>query len=122
MATRKEKSKRISYPIAFTTIFTSLSLVATSAHAETGLAAADWILGGGSLVIIVVLVVLAIEWFFLPFAIFGTKDKLNQMIQATRKTNSLLEEILEEMVRSDLNPMGEQSIRAPRRPHGSRWE
>jgi hypothetical protein len=88
--------------ITVTTIFTSLALGAAPARADTTLAAEDLILGGGSLVIIVVLGILVIEWIFLPFAIFGTKDKLNQLVEATKKTNILLEEIIE-TVEPDLN-------------------
>jgi len=54
----------------------------------------DLLAGGVSLVFVLLLVILVIEWIFLPFAIFGTKDKLNQIIDETIKTNELLEEIL----------------------------
>ena len=68
----------------------------------------DLLTGGVSLVILLILVILVIEWIFLPFAIFGTKDKLNQIIAGTNKTNKLLnktnkllEEILGEMIGPD---------------------
>ena len=53
------------------------------------------ILGGGvSLVIMLFvlgfLLVLAILWFLLPFAVFGVKDKLSKVIDQTARTNDLL--------------------------------
>jgi len=103
MATEMNTSKPILYWIALMAIFTSLALGAASAHAEATLAVEDLVVGGGSLVIIVILAVLVIEWIFLPFAIFGTKDKLNQLIEATNRTNILLEEIIE-TVGPDMKP------------------
>ncbi|MDH5517412.1 MAG: hypothetical protein OEY36_06295 [Gammaproteobacteria bacterium] len=48
-------------------------------------------LGGGfGLVVILFLFILAILWFLLPFAIFGTKDKLTELIQESQKTNEQL--------------------------------
>jgi hypothetical protein len=41
-------------------------------------------------VVLVFGLVLAILWFCLPFAVFGTKDKLDQLIAETRKTNEEL--------------------------------
>ena len=41
------------------------------------------------------LFVLAILWFFLPFAIFGTKPKLDALIAEQKKTNQLLAEVRE---------------------------
>nr|MBS0020051.1 hypothetical protein [Gammaproteobacteria bacterium] len=43
-----------------------------------------------TLVVGVFLVILAILWFCLPFAIFGTKAKLNELIVETRRTNEEL--------------------------------
>ncbi len=50
---------------------------------------------GGALYIVGVLFlfVLAVLWFFLPFAIFGTQPKLDKMLAETQKTNALLTEI-----------------------------
>jgi len=48
------------------------------------------------LVIVVFLVVLAILWFFLPFAIFGTKDKLDEIIAQNKEINRLLKIITED--------------------------
>jgi hypothetical protein len=42
---------------------------------------------------ILFIIILLILWFLLPFAIFGTKDKLNDLINETKKTNSQLEKL-----------------------------
>ena len=42
---------------------------------------------------ILFIIILLILWFLLPFAIFGTKDKLNDFINETKKTNSQLEKL-----------------------------
>ncbi len=39
------------------------------------------------------LLCLAILWFILPFAIFGTKKRLDTLIEEAQKTNSLLAKI-----------------------------
>ena len=39
------------------------------------------------------IILLLILWFLLPFAIFGTKDKLNDLINETKKTNYQLEKL-----------------------------
>ena len=72
----------------------------------------DEILVGGISIYFLFVVILAILWFFLPFAIFGTKDKLNQLIDATNRTNILLEEIVE-TGGLDLKPGGEFERRPP---------
>lgn len=46
-------------------------------------------------IVFVFLVVLAILWFLLPFAIFGTKDLIEQQIKEQKETNKLLKLILE---------------------------
>jgi len=49
------------------------------------------LLGGGfGLAVVLFLFVLAILWFLLPFAIFGTKDKLSELIAESKKTNEQL--------------------------------
>ena len=71
----------------------------------------DLLVGGGSLLALVGLVVMAVlvlEWIFLPFAIFGTKDKLDQLIQETSETNNLLEAILAEVAGPDLKSSDER--------------
>ena len=45
------------------------------------------------IVVGVFLIILLILWFLLPFAIFGTKDKLNDLINETKKTNDQLEKL-----------------------------
>jgi hypothetical protein len=59
------------------------------------------LLGGGlgiiGIVIFVFLLALSILWFLLPFAIFGTKDKLNALIAESRQTNAELVRIAAEL-------------------------
>ena len=53
--------------------------------------------GSAGIVIVLFLVVLAILWFLLPFAIFGTKDKLSELISESKRTNDELKAIREEL-------------------------
>ena len=39
------------------------------------------------------LIILALLWFFLPFAIFGTKDKLQELINETIATREAINEL-----------------------------
>ncbi|MBA6396194.1 hypothetical protein [Colwellia sp. BRX10-4] len=56
------------------------------------------LLGGGvGVAVILFLVVLAILWFLLPFAIFGTKDKLSELITESKKTNEQLSALRSEV-------------------------
>ena len=41
----------------------------------------------------VFIILLLILWFLLPFAVFGTKVKLNDLINETKKTNDKLEKL-----------------------------
>ncbi len=82
----------------------------------------EGLLVGGFSIYYLFVIILAVLWFFLPFAIFGTKDRLNQIIDESFKTNRLLEEILDEIARSDLNSVVEEIISAPRRPNSPRLE
>jgi hypothetical protein len=43
------------------------------------------------------LLILAILWFCLPFAVFGTQPRLDELITQAKETNRLLTEIREEM-------------------------
>lgn len=52
-----------------------------------------------TLIGIVFLVVLAILWFLLPFAIFGTKPKLDELLQETKRANDLLCKISSDIAR-----------------------
>ncbi len=54
-------------------------------------------LGGLTIFVVLFLIVLAVLWFLLPFAIFGTKDKLNELINETKRTNEELKKIREEI-------------------------
>ena len=42
---------------------------------------------------ILFIIILLILWFLLPFAVFGTKVKLNDLINETKKTNYQLEKL-----------------------------
>ncbi len=50
---------------------------------------------GLGLLVVLFLVILAILWFFLPFAIFGTKDLIEQQIKEQKETNKLLKQLLD---------------------------
>ncbi len=54
-------------------------------------------LGGFYLIVAIFLFVLAILWFLLPFAIFGTKDKLSELIAENKKTNEQLAALRSEL-------------------------
>jgi hypothetical protein len=57
----------------------------------------DMFSGVLGLVVILFLFVLAVLWFFLPFAIFGTKDKLATLIAESKKTNVELARVVAEL-------------------------
>jgi hypothetical protein len=69
--------------------------------------------GGFGIAIVLFLLVLAILWFLLPFAIFGTKDKLSELIAESKQTNDLLIALRSEVaeIKSQEEPT---SIRASR--------
>jgi hypothetical protein len=48
------------------------------------------------IVIILFLIILGILWFILPFAIFGTKAKLEEIITENKDTNALIKTIIDE--------------------------
>lgn len=52
---------------------------------------------GFGVVVMLFLFLLALLWFLLPFAIFGTKDKLAALIAESRKTNVELARIASEL-------------------------
>lgn len=58
----------------------------------------DLMTGGFGLLLLLFLFVLAVLWFLLPFAIFGTKDKLAEIIAESRKANVELARISAELV------------------------
>jgi hypothetical protein len=43
-----------------------------------------------TVVLAIFLIVLALLWFFLPFAVFGIKDLLTQILKELRTTNAIL--------------------------------
>ena len=51
--------------------------------------------GTVGLFIVIALLVLAVLWFFLPFAIFGTKDILYQILAALKENNQKLDQLIE---------------------------
>ena len=53
--------------------------------------------GGVGLIVALFLLVLAVLWFLLPFAIFGTKDKLAEIIAESKRTNAELTRIASEL-------------------------
>ena len=55
-------------------------------------------LGGIYIGVVIFLVIMAILWFLLPFAVFGTKDKLNQLIAEARTTNQAVRDLTKEVV------------------------
>jgi type II secretory pathway component PulM len=48
--------------------------------------------------LVIFLAIMAILWFLLPFAVFGTKDKLNQLIAEARNTNQAVQELTKEVI------------------------
>lgn len=50
-------------------------------------------LSGVTLLIVLFLLCVAVLWFILPFALFGTKPILRSILRETEKTNALLERI-----------------------------
>lgn len=67
--------------------------------------------GGFGVVVVLFLFLLALLWFLLPFAIFGTKDKLAALIVESKKTNVELARIASELAaaRSELAARKPQS-------------
>jgi hypothetical protein len=49
-------------------------------------------LGGLMVIVWLFLFILAVLWFLMPFAVFGTKGVLKELIAEQKKTNRLLEE------------------------------
>lgn len=45
---------------------------------------------GGTVLITILVLVLAVVWIFLPFAMFGMKPILRDLLQEQRRTNELL--------------------------------
>lgn len=53
--------------------------------------------GGVGLVVVIFLVVLAILWFLLPFAVFGIKDLLKVLVSELRASRAVQMQILAEL-------------------------
>jgi hypothetical protein len=47
------------------------------------------------------LLVLGILWFFLPFAVFGTKPKIDKLLEEAKRANELLAEIKDRLSKQD---------------------
>ncbi len=54
-----------------------------------------------------VLVLVAILWFFLPFAVFGIQSKLEKILMEIRHTNALLNRIARDTTAPDAEPRDE---------------
>lgn len=54
-------------------------------------------IGGLSILWILFLLILGILWFLLPFAIFGTKDRLRDLIEENRRSNQELAAIRKQL-------------------------
>jgi len=52
------------------------------------------------LIVVVFLFVLAVLWFFLPFAVFGIQPKIEKVLAEQQRTNELLAEIKVEIGKS----------------------
>ena len=50
--------------------------------------------GGAYLALVVLCVVIAALWILLPFAVFGMKDLLRDVLKEQRRTNELLHKML----------------------------
>lgn len=55
--------------------------------------------GIGMMIIMIFVVVLAILWFILPFAVFGLKSRMDRILTEIRQTNDLLNENVQYMKR-----------------------
>ena len=54
-------------------------------------------LGGFAIFVYIFLLIVAILWFFLPFAIFGLKSRLDALIASSNKTNAYLKAIRKDL-------------------------
>ncbi|WP_298580624.1 hypothetical protein [uncultured Luteimonas sp.] len=68
---------------------------------------ASLLTGGLGLVVVLFLFVLALLWFLLPFAVFGIKDLLKELIRETRATREVLQATRTEATAArELRPVG----------------
>lgn len=65
---------------------------------------------GGTIgfIVILFLLILAVLWFFLPFAIFGTKEKLDNIKAEIENTNKILRVIANELSARQSNASGSE--------------
>lgn len=54
-------------------------------------------IGGLTYILVIFLLVLSLVWCFLPFAIFGTKPRLDRVIEEQEKTNLWIQELTVEV-------------------------
>jgi F0F1-type ATP synthase membrane subunit b/b' len=73
----------------------------------------DMFSGVLGLIVIFFLFVLAVLWFFLPFAIFGTKDKLAALITESKKTNAELARVVAELAATRAEMAQRRPTQAP---------
>ena len=66
-------------------------------------------LSGTYLFVVLFLVVLANLWFLLPFAVFGTKAKLDSLISEMRKSNAELKALREQLATVSTQTTAESS-------------
>lgn len=70
-------------------------------------------LGGLYLAFLLFLLVVAVLWILMPFAIFGTKDILRELADEQRRTNRLLAALVEQRQAAALPPMASEPKAAP---------
>ena len=58
-------------------------------------------LAGASILVTLFLVLLAILWVVLPFAVFGIKTRLGELLEEQRRTNGLLSDLQGQMAQRD---------------------
>jgi hypothetical protein len=51
------------------------------------------LLGGMGVIGMLLLLFIAILWILMPFAVFGTKDLIEEQIKQQKRTNELLEQL-----------------------------
>jgi fumarate reductase subunit D len=69
-------------------------------------------LAGAYLIAVLFAFVVLVLWILLPFAVFGTKDKLNQLISETKSTNQAMQVLVKEI--SLLRKQGPRGLESER--------
>ncbi|VWX63199.1 hypothetical protein VARIO8X_90068 [Burkholderiales bacterium 8X] len=73
--------------------------------------------GGFGVFVVLVLIVLAVLWSFLPFAVFGAKPLIRELLEAQHQNNRLIEALTSELRQSrgtaaaPVGPIQERSAR-----------